>query len=68
VGHALAALGYHFRDANWHQMPYYIIGMADVSGGFDAWLASTATPSTPFLIVTPDLRFPQGATRAEQNR
>jgi hypothetical protein len=57
----------HFRDANWHQQSYYIIGMADVSGGFDAWLATPRDSRTPFLIVTPDLRFPQGATRQAQN-
>jgi hypothetical protein len=58
----------HFRDANWHQMTPYIIGMADVSGGYDAWLATPRDQRTPFTIVTPDLRFPRGTTRAEQNR
>ena len=57
----------HFRDANWHQMTYYIIGMADVSGAYDAWLATPRDARNPFLIITPDLRFPQGATRAAQN-
>lgn len=57
---------YHYRDANWHQMSYYIIGMADTGGGYDAWLATPRDSRTPFLIVTPDLRFPQGATRAAQ--
>jgi hypothetical protein len=56
----------HFRDANWHQMTYYIIGMADVSGGYDAWLATPRNSRAPFLIVTPDLRFPQGADRPAQ--
>jgi hypothetical protein len=58
----------HFRDTNWHQMTNYIIGMADVSGGFDAWLAVPRDDRVPFTIVTPDKRFPQGATRAAQNR
>lgn len=57
----------HFRDANWHQMTYYIIGMADVSGAFESWLATPRSARTPFLIITPDLRFPQGSTRAAQN-
>ena len=54
----------------WHQMPPFIIGMGDVSGTYAAW---TATPlgnrgagNTPFFMVTPDLRFPQGTTRAAQ--
>jgi hypothetical protein len=59
---------YHYRDANWHQMPYYIIGMADISGSFDAWLAKPNDARSSFVIVTPDTRFPQGATRAAQNR
>lgn len=59
--------GLHFRDVNWHQMPYYIIGMADVSGAYDAWLATPRDARNPFLIITPDLRFPQGADRAAQN-
>jgi hypothetical protein len=58
----------HFRDANWHQMTPYIIGMADVSGGFEAWLQQNRDLREPFLIITPDLRFPQGATRAAQTR
>jgi hypothetical protein len=56
----------HFRDSNWHQMSYYIIGMADVSGSFEAWLATHRDQRIPFTIITPDLRFPQGATRTEQ--
>jgi hypothetical protein len=58
----------HYRDANWHQMTPYIIGMADVSGGFEAWLAQPRDARVPFTIVTPDTRFPRGSTRAEQNR
>src|SRR5690606_8236815 len=38
--HAWMATTLHFRDANWHQMTYYIIGMADTTGAFDAWLAT----------------------------
>jgi hypothetical protein len=58
----------HFRDVNWHQMTNYIIGMADGSGGYAAWLAAGRDERNNFTIVTPDRRFPQGATRAEQNR
>jgi hypothetical protein len=58
----------HFRDVNWHQMTNYIIGMADVSGGFDSWLTRHRDERTNFTIVTPDLRFPRGSTRAEQTR
>ncbi len=66
--HNWMATTLHFRDANWHQMTYFIIGMADVSGAFDTWLATHRDERTPFLIQTPDTRFPSGATRAAQNR
>jgi hypothetical protein len=55
----------------WHQMTPFIIGMADTSGSYAAWIAApleqrSAGGLTP-LIVTPDKRFPQGTTRPQQN-
>ncbi len=54
----------------WHQMPPFVIGMADGSGSYAAWiatpLAQRGLDGGPPLIVTPDLRFPQGASRALQ--
>jgi hypothetical protein len=54
----------------WHQMPPFIIGMGDVSGNYQTWLATPLTSrgagNNGFFMVTPDLRFPQGATRAAQ--
>jgi hypothetical protein len=50
----------------WHMMSPYIIGMADTTGAYDAWLATPRGTRVPFLIQTPDKRFPAGATRAEQ--
>jgi hypothetical protein len=59
-------------------MNYMIHGMADQSGHYQNWLARSiperhpnqaGTPPTgvdPFIIITPDLRFPQGATFAAQ--
>jgi hypothetical protein len=41
-------------------------GMADTSGGFDVWLRAPLTSKVPFLVVTPDRRYPQGLTRAAQ--
>jgi hypothetical protein len=51
---------------SWHQMWQFMVGFADTSGGFDAWLATPVANRAPFLVVTPDRRFPQGTTRAEQ--
>jgi starch-binding outer membrane protein, SusD/RagB family len=58
----------------WNQASYMIYGMADQSGNYQEWLsvtpAETRHPNLPsgneFLIVTPDQRFAQGATREEQ--
>lgn len=54
----------------WHQMPPFIIGMADNSGSYGAWLAQPigdrGANNAGFTMVTTDLRFPQGATRAAQ--
>ena len=52
--------------ANWHQMSQFYMGMADSSGGYDAWLALPNASRAPFLVVTADKRFPSGATRALQ--
>jgi hypothetical protein len=57
----------HYRDANWHQMTPYIIGMADTTGAYGAWLSVNRDQRAPFLIRTPDLRFPSGETRQAQN-
>ncbi len=55
---------------SWHQMPPMIIGMADVSGSYASYIATPVadrgTGNNAFFMVTPDLRFPQGATRAAQ--
>lgn len=54
----------------WHQMPPFFIGMADnLSGNYEAWIAQTLDSrgtTGPLLVVSSDLRFPQGATRAAQ--
>jgi hypothetical protein len=60
--------GWLHREPSWHQMNYYAIGMGDTSGAYDQWLATPRNDRRFFTVVTPDRRFPQGATRAEQNR
>jgi len=53
----------------WSQMPGFIIGMAEptVGGNYDTWVKTDiGARALPFFMVTPDLRFPQGATRALQ--
>jgi hypothetical protein len=56
-----------FQEINgFNQMGPFIWGFADVSGGYDAWIAKGLLDRTDFLIVTPDLRWPSGNTREAQ--
>ena len=55
----------------WHQMPAFIIGMADTTGAYSSYLSVgiTTVPNrngATLLIRTPDKRFPPGETRAAQ--
>jgi hypothetical protein len=52
--------------SSWSQMTPFILGMADTSGGYQAWLQQPLNSRTPFLMHTPDDRFPEGATREAQ--
>jgi hypothetical protein len=52
--------------ATWSQMTPFILGMADTTGAYDTWLQQAITARTPFLLRTPDRRFPTGETRALQ--
>ena len=55
-----------YVTGGWHSLALFYYGMADVSGGYDAWLATARDSRKGFLVVTPDKRWPQGATRAAQ--
>jgi hypothetical protein len=60
------------RYGPWGQLSYQVLGMADQSGNYQEWIErdpfdrhpnlSADQTGDPFLIMTPDLRFPQGAT------
>jgi hypothetical protein len=50
----------------WSQNNYHYTGMADQSGAYQDWIATPVGDRTPFVVVTPDQRFPQGATLDEQ--
>lgn len=53
--------------SGWSQISSNYYGMADVSGAYKADIQKDAASRNGFyLIVTPDLRFPQGATRPAQ--
>jgi hypothetical protein len=53
-------------DATWSQMTPFVLGMADTTGAYDAWLATPLNSRAPFLLRTPDKRFPSGDTRTIQ--
>lgn len=54
------------RFEGWHLMTPYIMGMADTSAGYATWIATPRGTRVNFLIHSPDERFPEGATRADQ--
>ena len=50
----------------YEMMPMYYYGMADVSGGYESWIATPRDQRKAFLVITPDTRWPAGATRPAQ--
>ncbi|HUF26061.1 MAG TPA: hypothetical protein VMM18_03670 [Gemmatimonadaceae bacterium] len=56
-----------FQDGRaWSQMTLMYFGMADTTGAYTAWLATPLDNRVPFLVRTPDPRWPRGETRAIQ--
>ncbi|MDQ3696610.1 MAG: hypothetical protein M3373_01090 [Gemmatimonadota bacterium] len=56
----------HYLFQSWHQAWQFVVGMADVSGAYQTWLLTNDNDKVPFLITTPDRRFPAGASRTAQ--
>jgi hypothetical protein len=57
-----------YQDATWSEVSMMYMGMADVSGGYANFIAADYSHKNGwFLVITPDQRWPQGATRAAQN-
>ena len=65
-GWAISVINQFFQTSGWSQMTPFILGMADTTGAYDTWLQQSLTSRTPFLLRTPDKRFPSGETRALQ--
>lgn len=56
-----------FQDGRaWSQLSLMYYGMADTTGAYTGWLATPLAQRTPFLVRTPDKRWPRGETRAQQ--
>jgi hypothetical protein len=58
------AMNQIYLYAQWGQASSFIIGMADTSGAYDAWLAAPNANKVSFPVVTADRRFPRGATQS----
>ncbi|HEX6370258.1 MAG TPA: hypothetical protein VF006_15165 [Longimicrobium sp.] len=63
---------YMTYEFSWSQLQYQYLGMADQSGKYQTWITQPVASrqpllpgNVPFTIITPDNRFPQGATLAE---
>lgn len=57
---------YSSFNGPWDQVNPFIYGMADQSGGYQAWRTTPLGERSGFIFITPDLRFPQGATHEAQ--
>jgi hypothetical protein len=55
-----------YRYQGWGDASMLYLGMADTSGAYDAWLATPMINRQPFLLRTPDARWPAGDDRATQ--
>ncbi|HYR07863.1 MAG TPA: hypothetical protein VEQ60_08850 [Longimicrobium sp.] len=59
-------VGFAVQAGAWAQTSYFIHGMADQSGAYQAWINTPLLNRTPFLIKTQDKRFPQGGNETAQ--
>jgi hypothetical protein len=55
-----------YRYQGWGDASMMYLGMADTSRAYDAWLATSMVNRQPFLLKTPDARWPAGEDRATQ--
>lgn len=55
-----------YVSTGWGSLPMVFLGMADTSGAYQAWYNTPANLRRAFVVQTPDLRWPQGSTRADQ--
>jgi hypothetical protein len=50
----------------WQMQNNWVMGMADQSGNYQTWMNTPTIDKQPFLIITPDTRWPQGPDEATQ--
>ena len=67
TGWSLGDLSQIYVDPGWGQISLMYWGMADVSGAYKTFITTPVTQRNGFfLVITPDKRWPAGATRAAQ--
>lgn len=67
TGWSIGDLSQIYVDPGWGQISLMYWGMADVSGGYKTFITTPLNQRNGFfLVVTPDKRWPAGATRAAQ--
>jgi hypothetical protein len=67
TGWSIGDLSQIYVDPGWGQMSMMYWGMADVSGAYKTFISTPVTTRDGnFLVITPDKRWPAGATRAAQ--
>ena len=59
------AMGYR-NYYYWQMQNNWVLGMADQSGNYQNWITTPLLEKQPFIIVTPDTRWPQGPDEATQ--
>jgi hypothetical protein len=53
---------YHSFYGAWNQTNMQVLGMADTSGAYQAWIRTAPGTRQPFVIRTPDRRWPSDTT------
>jgi len=67
TGWSLGDMSQIYVDPGWGQMSMMYFGMADVSGAYKTFITTPLNQRNGFfLVITPDKRWPAGATRAAQ--
>ena len=59
---------YHSFFGAWNQANMQVLGMADVSGAYQEWIATAPGERQPFVLVTPDLRWPRNGESGSRGK
>ncbi len=59
-------IAWYMIAPGWHMQNNWVMGMADQSGAYQAWVNTPILDKLAFIIQTPDTRWPQGADEATQ--